>query len=62
MTDDPKPKRAGGRPRAIDPGSRLSAWVRERDHDRLVRIAKRNDQSVSSLVRQLLALKIPRVE
>jgi len=60
MSDEPKPRRAGGRPRADEPGSTISAWLRESEHDRLIKIAKRNEQSVSSLVRQLLNLRIPR--
>jgi hypothetical protein len=50
----------GGRPRAPDPHTRVSTWLPERDYDRLVQLAKRRDQSVSSLVRSLLRLQLPR--
>lgn len=47
-----------GRPRAPDPGARLSTWVPVREYDRLVKLAKTRDQSLSSLVRDLLKLKL----
>jgi hypothetical protein len=51
MASEPPPKR--GRPRT-DPGSRLSTWVRADEHDRLIKLAKTRDTTVSALVRHLL--------
>lgn len=53
-------KRRGGRPRAEEPGSRVSVWLPASTHDRLIKLANQKDVSVSSLVRTLLTLKISR--
>ncbi len=59
MADDDRdpPRRPPGRPR-VEPGTRVSTYVRNQDYDRLVRVALKHDQSLSSLIRDLLKLKI----
>lgn len=54
--NDDAPKR--GRPRAPEPGSTVSTWVPSTTHDRLIEIANRRGESVSSLVRRLLILRL----
>ena len=34
-------------------------WLRPGEHDQLIRLAKQHETTVSSLVRQLLNLKLP---
>lgn len=51
-------RRRPGRPRAAKEGSTVSVWVSTTLHDRLIKIANQNGQSVSGLVRSLLLLKI----
>lgn len=46
--------RRPGRPKATDPQERLSTRIPTRHYDRLVKAAQRRDQTVSSLVRQIL--------
>jgi len=58
MTDDP-PRNKGGRPRAEEPRAKLSTYVRASDYDRIVRLALKEDRSVSALVRDLLKLRLP---
>jgi len=57
MTND---KRKPGRPKAVEPGAVLSAWMRRSDLDSIMRRALREDKSVSALVRELLKLPIRR--
>jgi hypothetical protein len=47
-----------GRPRAQERGTTLSTWLPESQYDQLVRLANRREQSVSSLVRDLLKFKL----
>jgi len=54
--DPPKPR---GRPVVEAPLSRLSVRVPPVMHDRLARIAIQQDRSVSAIVRQLLARRLP---
>jgi len=58
MADDPPPKRKPGRPRVEEPGTRLSTFLRNSDYDRLVRLALKQDRSVSALVRDLLKVRL----
>jgi hypothetical protein len=53
-----EPKRKPGRPRVDEPGAKLSTYVRGSDYDKLVRLALKEDRSLSSLVRDLLNLKL----
>ena len=53
MTDEPpapKPSK-GGRPRATEPGSTVSAWVPASDYDKIIKAAKAQDVTISALVR-----------
>jgi hypothetical protein len=53
---DPPTKR--GRPPVAEPGSAVSTWLRQGEHDQLIRLAQEHETTVSSLVRQLLKLRI----
>lgn len=50
--------RQRGRPRVEEPRSSVSTWLPASYHDRLIEMAKQRDQSVSSLVRYLLTLRL----
>ena len=50
----------GGRPRAVERGSTISAWIPESHHDRLVRLANLHDMSVSKYVASVLTKEIDR--
>jgi predicted HicB family RNase H-like nuclease len=54
--EHPAPRR--GRPRVEEPLASVSVRLPVNVHDRLCRIAQYREQSVSSLVRQLLVLRI----
>jgi len=56
LKDEPTNPR--GRPRVDEPGSAVTTWLRPKEHDYLIRMANEREQSVSSLVRQLLVLKL----
>ncbi len=51
----PKPR---GRPRVDEPGSRVSTWMTVGEHDRLIALAKQQDQSVSKTLRDLVILRL----
>ena len=46
--------RKGGRPRSPDPMVPVMARIPERQYDRLIAIAAKSEQSVSSVVRQII--------
>jgi hypothetical protein len=53
------PPKARGRPKIEEPaGTSVTTWLRLREHDRLMALAKREDKTLSALVRELLKLKI----
>jgi len=52
------PTRPRGRPRVDESGSSVSVWLPISAHDRLIELAKREEQGVSSLVRSLLILQL----
>ncbi len=54
MADEPPTPRKGGRPPAREPGAIVSTWLPASDHDRLLRLAARRDETLSALVRRLL--------
>jgi hypothetical protein len=60
----PEQNRAGlvprrrGRPRVSEPRSTVSTWLPAHAHDRLIQIAKREEQSISAVVRQLLIFRL----
>jgi len=52
----PKPR---GRPRVEAPASAsVTTWLRVAQYDRLLQLAKREEKSLSALVRDLLKLRI----
>ena len=55
-------KRPPGRPpgttRVAEPSSSVSVWLPASAHDRLIELAKREEQSISKTVRDLLKLKL----
>jgi hypothetical protein len=53
-------KRPRGRPRNLEQKSTVSVWLPAKAHDRLIRLAKEQEQSISATVRQLLSLRMPR--
>ena len=57
MTDD---RRKRGRPRSLEPGSRVTVWITAAQHDALVKQAQRTDQSLSKTLRDQLQLQPPR--
>ena len=51
------PKR--GRPKSVEPRTAsVSTWLTPRDADRLIRLARKSDQHVSALVRQIITSKL----
>lgn len=56
MADQP-PKQIG-RPKAPEPGSAVTVWMRQSEHDRLVKLAKEQDRSVSACARELLTRRL----
>jgi hypothetical protein len=54
---DPQPVSSGksrGRPRVEEPRASVYTWLPAGTHDRLIALAKREEQSISATVRQLL--------
>lgn len=47
-----------GRPKADEPSSPVTTWLPAGDHDRLIAIAKREEKTISALVRELVKLRI----
>lgn len=52
--------RPRGRPRVEESGASVSTWLPAGAHDRLIELAKREEQSISATVRRLLILRLPR--
>lgn len=50
----------GGRPRAPEPGIRVSTWITESHFDRLNRLANLHDLSVSKFVARVIERAIDR--
>lgn len=50
--------RRRGRPRVSEPRSTVSTWLPAHAHDRLIQIAKREERSISAVVRQLLIFRL----
>lgn len=48
----------GGRPRDVQQGASVSAWIEVKHYDQLVRLANSQEKSVSTLVRELLVLRL----
>lgn len=53
-------ERRRGRPRVEQPQERLSTRLPTPEYDRLVKLAQKRDQSLSSLVRDLLTISSKR--
>jgi hypothetical protein len=55
-------KRPPGRPlgstRVLEPRSSASVWLPASMHDRLIELAKREEQSISKTIRELLIVKL----
>lgn len=56
--EEPESTPRRGRPQADEPGTTVSAWLRNSEHDQLVRLANKQDTSVSSLVRTLVVQRL----
>lgn len=52
-------QRPRGRPAADEPHTTVTSWIPVSHYDQLVRAANQRNQSVSSLVKQLLVLRLP---
>lgn len=52
--------RGRGRPRVNESRASVSTWLPATAHDRLIELAKREEQSISATIRQLLILQLPR--
>jgi hypothetical protein len=50
--------RKRGRPRLDESGASVSTWLPPGDHDKLIKLAREQEKSISALVRQLLTLKL----
>ena len=57
-------KRPPGRPpgsaRAPEPSASVSVWLPASAHDRLIKLAAKEEQSISKTIRQLLKLQLPK--
>jgi hypothetical protein len=56
---DTKEPRQRGRPKVDEPRASVSTWLPASEHDRLIKLAQKHEQSISSMVRSLLMLKLP---
>lgn len=52
--DSTDPPGKPGRPHVREPGSSVTTWLPQTDHDHLIQLAQRHDLSVSALMRQLI--------
>jgi hypothetical protein len=53
-----RPGRPVGSTRVEEPRSSVSVWLPASAHDRLIKLAEKEEQSISKTVRQLLILKL----
>ncbi len=51
-------RRPPGRPKATEPGSSVSTWLRPKEHDQLIQLAKQREVSVSALVRSMVIFRL----
>lgn len=58
MADPKRPGRPHGSTRIEEPRSSVSVWLPASAHDRLIELAKKEEQSISKTVRELLRLKL----
>lgn len=47
-----------GRPKSAAPSSSVSCWLPAVTHDKLIRLAQKEERSISACIRQLLILKL----
>lgn len=57
--DGAKMVRPRGRPRVEESRASVSTWLPAGAHDRLIALAKREEQSISATIRRLLILRLP---
>jgi hypothetical protein len=53
-TDTAEQPRKPGRPKADEPGVRVSTWLKESTFDQLAKYARQHDRSLSALLRESL--------
>lgn len=58
MDEDRKRTPSRGRPRSAEPGGTVCTWLPSSAHDRLIRLAKARDASVSTVVREILDARL----
>ena len=54
MADDPIPPKKRGRPAAAEKGAPVLTWLPAPVYDRLIRSARRRDESVSATLRRIV--------
>lgn len=59
MSSKRPPGRPPGSTRVLEPRASVSVWLPASAHDRLIALAKKEEQSISKTVRELLKLKLP---
>ena len=59
MKDERETPRPRGRPKVDEPGTSVSTWLRPDEHDRLIRLANKQETSVSALLRQIVITRLP---
>jgi hypothetical protein len=59
MSTKRPPGRPPGSTRVLEPRATVSVWLPASAHDRLIALAKKEEQSISKTVRELLKLKLP---
>lgn len=58
MTIVAPPRNRGGRPRDVQQGASVTAWIEVKHYDQLVKLATAQEKSVSTLVRELLVMRL----
>jgi len=55
MTGDAAPR---GRPKRAEPSGAVMCWLPHSVHDKLIRLAQKEERSISATIRALLILKL----
>lgn len=58
MSEPKRPGRPPGSTRVDEPRATVSVWLPASAHDRLIKLAEREEQSVSKTIRELLSRKL----
>jgi len=58
MSDSKRPGRPPGSTRVDEPRTTVSVWLPASAHDRLIKLAAKEEQSISKTIRELLTLKL----